>query len=206
MKDFKIDEIRKKLQLPLPGHAATLKFERNGRALFNKQADESTRSSAVMILIYPAKNTLNISLIVRPKYDGKHGGQISLPGGKRELKDENLAQTALRETQEEIGVKALDINVLGPLSSVYIPFSNFNVQPYVGYMDYLPDFYPDPREVEKIIHCTLVELCDIKNRGKKKILVETNEMEVSGYALGGEWVWGATALILSEFIEILGGC
>ncbi len=203
MINFKIDGIIEKLKLPLPGHAATLKFERNGRALFDKKADESTRSSAVMILLYPANDTLNISLIVRPKYDGKHGGQISLPGGKRELKDENLAQTALRETQEEIGVKALDIKVLSPLSSVYIPFSNFNVQPYVGFIDYQPDFYPDPREVEKIIHTSLEELCDVKNRGKRVILVDANDMEVSGYAIAGEWVWGATALILSEFIEIL---
>jgi 8-oxo-dGTP pyrophosphatase MutT (NUDIX family) len=191
------------LEKPLPGHETMLAIERNRRVLFDKKPDKNTKSSAVLILIHKDKDHLKISLIVRPKYDGKHGGQISLPGGKRESRDENLAQTALRETQEEIGVKAHHVKILGPLTEVFIGVSNYLVQPYVGYIDYLPDFYPDPREVERILHITLEDLSDPAKQGKKRILVQNTEMEVRGYTFEKEWVWGATALILSEFIEIL---
>jgi 8-oxo-dGTP pyrophosphatase MutT (NUDIX family) len=200
---YTLETIIQNLKKPLPGHASTLAFERNGRLMFDREPDKFTKSSAVLILIHPAKDELKISLIVRPKYDGKHGGQISLPGGKRESRDENLAQTALRETQEEIGVKALDIQILGSLTDIFIPVSNYHVQPFVGYIDYLPDFYPDPREVESILQITLSDICNKENQGQKTIKVENTEMLVAGYSLANEWVWGATALILSEFVEIL---
>jgi 8-oxo-dGTP pyrophosphatase MutT (NUDIX family) len=201
---YTIEKIIDNLQKPLPGHNTMLAVERNRNVLFDREPDKYTKSSAVLILLHPHKKQLKFSLIVRPKYDGKHGGQISLPGGKRESRDENLAQTALRECQEEIGVKAIDIKILGPLTDVFIGVSNYHVQPYLGYIDYLPDFYPDPREVESILQISLEELCNKENQGQKTIIVQNTELQVRGYTLGNEWVWGATALILSEFMEILG--
>jgi 8-oxo-dGTP pyrophosphatase MutT (NUDIX family) len=198
-----IIRIKDKLALPLPGHAENLKFERKQRILFDKNPDENTRSSAVLILIYPQKGEFFVPFIQRPKYDGKHGGQISLPGGKKENNDENLVRTALRETQEEIGIKATDIHVLGALTEVFIPVSNFLVQPYVGFITYSPEFFPDAREVEKIIHTPLTYLQKDDLKSRRKIWVEKTEMEVTGFTVDDEWVWGATALIMSEFIEIL---
>jgi 8-oxo-dGTP pyrophosphatase MutT (NUDIX family) len=198
-----IIRIKDKLALPLPGHAENLKFERNQRILFDKNPDENTRSSAVLILIYPQNGEFFVPFIQRPKYDGKHGGQISLPGGKKENNDENLMRTALRETQEEIGIKATDIHVLGALTEVFIPVSNFLVQPYVGFITYSPEFFPDAREVEKIIHTPLTYLQKDDLKSRRKIWVEKTEMEVTGFTVDDEWVWGATALIMSEFIEIL---
>ena len=90
---------------------------------------------------------------------------MALPGGKMEYTDENLVRTALREAQEEIGVKAMDVNILGELTDVFIPVSNFIVRPIVGYLDYKPDFFPDKKEVEKIFEVEFSDFLKLENKG-----------------------------------------
>ncbi|MCP9767672.1 CoA pyrophosphatase [Lacihabitans sp. LS3-19] len=162
-----------------------------------------TRQSAVLIAFYPNEGKAHLPLILRPPYDGTHGGQMALPGGKMEFTDENLVRTALREAQEEIGVKAMDVNILGELTDVFIPVSNFIVKPIVGYLDYKPDFFPDQKEVEKIYEVSFSDFLNIDKKGIRNITVGKRQMEVPGFDIQSQWVWGATALIMNEIVEVM---
>lgn len=161
------------------------------------------RQSAVLVLLYPHKDTLYIPLIQRPKYDGVHGGQMALPGGKMENEDESLIRTALREAQEEIGIKTIDISVLGTLTQLYIPPSNFYVQPVVGYIPYRPDFFPDSREVDDIIEVPARELLENTSVQERIMEIRGKSFRTPGYAINNHWIWGATASMLAEFCEVL---
>ena len=141
--------------------------------------------------------------MLRPTYEGIHSGQISLPGGKYELTDSDLSVTALREAQEEIGVDSKKVRLIGRLSELYIPPSNYIVQPFVGVLETEPAFTPDPKEVERIIEIRLEDLLDEKNKRKKRILLRTGTSILAPcYIIDGNTIWGATAMILSEFREI----
>ena len=171
----------------------------------NQQAspNEKTRQSAVLLLLYPSQGELFLPLILRPAYDGVHGGQVALPGGGYETYDRTLIRTALREAQEEIGIKASDVRVLGLLTQIYIPPSNFQVQPVVGYLPYRPDFFPDIREVADIIEISLTLLADKGIVGTKEMLVRNVLIQAPYYGLDTHTVWGATAMMLSEFLSVM---
>jgi len=177
MTDFTtfIDKLKIRLQQPLPGLTAHSVMASETRLKLKMPSpNERTRESAVLILFYPSDNQVFIPLILRPQYDGVHGGQMAFPGGRAEKEDEHLERTALREAQEEIGVRVSDITVLGKLTKLFIAHSNFYVQPVVGFMTHKPDFYPDPREVDTPFY---------------EILNTT--------------VWGATAMMVSELLMII---
>ena len=160
--------------------------------------------SSVLILIFPNDGLLKTVVMLRPSYNGLHSGQISLPGGKWEITDVDMAATALRETQEEIGVDPSTIRLLGALSPLYIPPSNYIVFPYIGLVDSKPNFLIDPFEVQELIEINLVDLLN-KNTAthRKVILNDGTSFEVPCYAFGEVIIWGATAMILSEFAELL---
>ncbi|MFB9211049.1 NUDIX hydrolase [Echinicola jeungdonensis] len=172
-------------------------------ARFSHPKGGKARIGAVMILLYPEQNRCMVPFIKRPVYEGVHSGQVAFPGGKWEETDQNLKETALRETEEEIGVKGKEIALIGRLSDLYIPPSNFLVSPYIGYIPYKPVFDPDPKEVSSIIHCDFDTLVDRANRKQKKLQLQ------SGYAVDApyfdihqEIVWGATAMMLGELMEV----
>ena len=102
------------------------------------------------MMFYPKGEEIYLPLILRPQYDGVHGGQMAFPGGRVEQKDKDIQATALREAQEEIGIKATDVKVIKNLTELFIPPSNMYCQPVLGFMPYRPDFYPDEREVAGI--------------------------------------------------------
>lgn len=184
---------------PLPGpevHARWLEGQ-------NRTPKPNARQSAVLVLLYPHENTLFLPLIQRPPYDGVHGGQMAFPGGKMEPDDESLIRTALREAQEEIGVKTYDVQVLGSLTPLYIPPSNFWVQPVVGYLPYRPDFFPDVREVDAIVEVAAPTFLDPASQQIRTITNGGRSLNTPGYQVGAHWVWGATALMLAEFAEVL---
>jgi len=200
--DLTIDTLGKRLKEPLPGIVSHRKYMHRGR-MNNLAVPDNVRHSAVLILLYPWMSQTYFPLILRPPYDGKHGGQMALPGGKAEPSDENLVRTALREAQEEIGIKAIDVNVLGELTDVYISVSNYIVHPVIGYVDYKPEFYPDAREVERIYHTDIEDIIrggDIVNR---EIRIGNQQVSVPGFEIQDSWVWGATSLILSELSDVL---
>lgn len=198
-----ITQLTHQLKQPLPGATAHEKMIHNARRYANLIPPDNARKSAILIAFYPFKNQIYIPLILRPPYDGTHGGQMAFPGGRMEDDDESLERTALREAQEEIGIKAIDIKVIGQLTEIYIPPSNFIVQPIVGFLNYRPDFYPDPIEVDKIFEININELCDNNAIENRKIKVRGLWLETPGYAVANQWIWGASALMLAELIEVI---
>jgi 8-oxo-dGTP pyrophosphatase MutT (NUDIX family) len=199
-----IHKLKLSLQKPLPGHSAHAKMASETRLKFKMPSpNERTRESAVLILFYPYKDQIFMPLILRPPYDGVHGGQMAFPGGRAEKEDENLIRTAMREAQEEIGVRLTDIKVVGQLTKLFIPPSNFYVQPVVGYMNFKPDFYPDAREVDKVFEVTSEEINNPEIVGRKMLNVRGVEVETPYYDIQNNMVWGATAMMISELLEVL---
>lgn len=201
-----IKVLEHELNKKLPGLEAQLKMAPKHREIalkyLPKQID--VKKGSVMILLFPDEGKIIMPLMQRPDYDGAHSGQISFPGGKMDEVDEDLIATALRETREEIGVSEDEITVLGNLTELYIPISNFSVLPVVGYCKNKPFFLPDQYEVVHIIEADVLDL--VNNLiVKEKIIKATNgiETEAPFYDIKGNVVWGATAMILSEFLTII---
>lgn len=166
----------------------------------------SAREASTLMLFYPNKeNVPHFVLTQRMDYAGVHGGQISLPGGKKEKYDQNFEQAALRETFEEIGVETNSIQMLGPLTELYIPPSNFFVYPFIGYTNTTPLFIPQKNEVAKIIEVPFNFLTDVSLRKEKLITLSGTNMKINApyFDFFGHEVWGATAMMLSETAELL---
>ncbi len=161
------------------------------------------KKSAVLLLFYPdSKQIPHLLMIRRTPYDGVHSGQVSFPGGRFEHSDHNLMDTALRETHEETGVKPQGTEVLGRLTDLYIPPSNYLVTPYVGIRDHTPSFTPDPSEVSGIIQVPVHEIFHPGSAATRPITLSGGQcMETPCYVFDNQVVWGATAMILSEFVR-----
>lgn len=201
-----IEQIQSRLTKNLPGARAQANMapapdlpER-----FDLEQRKSARKSAVLILLYQESGKVKFPLIVRQKYEGVHSGQVALPGGKYEQGDDSLIATALREAEEEIGVERSSIQVLGALTDLFVPPSNFNILPVVGWIKDRPVFNPEAKEVNMILEADLNTLLDpaIK-KTEKKAFFQSTEVDVPYYHIEGQVVWGATAMILSEFETIL---
>lgn len=141
-------------------------------------------------------------LIQRPGNQGPHSGQISLPGGKRE-KNESLMDTAIRETEEEIGLNSAGIEILGSLTPLYIPVSGFGVYPFVGWYSETPGFRRDPLEVEEILFYDLKRLTDPEFSTVFDFHYNGKPFQSPGFKLEDRIIWGATAMILMELTEHL---
>lgn len=197
------EDLRRRLQKPLPGEMAHQKMASTARYRLGVKPNERTRRSAILICFYPYQHSIYLPLILRPQYDGVHAGQMAFPGGRMERIDENLTRTALREAQEEVGIRVSDVKVLGLLTELYIPPSNFYVQPVVGVLPYRPDFYPDPREVEAVVEVDLNTLLDETIVGDSQIEVRGLLVDAPFYQIQGYRVWGATAMMISELLMVL---
>lgn len=201
-----IRSLENRLQQPLPGMEAQFKMASQFRLPIDmEQYDLSkARKGAVLILLYPHQDKINTVLTLRPSYDGVHSGQVSFPGGKLEPEDESLAAAALREAEEEVGLDRNEIKLIGNLSNLYIPPSNFLVSPFVGIMDKKPLLKKDDREVEKIIEVPITYFLDESIKGRKMITPrEFVSFETPYYDVEGHTVWGATAMMLSEMMELI---
>ncbi|QIP14058.1 CoA pyrophosphatase [Spirosoma aureum] len=197
------EDLRKRLMKPLPGEVAHQKMASAARYRLGIKPNERTRRSAVLICFYPYQDSIYLPLILRPQYDGVHAGQMAFPGGRMERFDENLTRTALREAQEEVGIRVSDVKVLGLLTELFIPPSNFYVQPVVGMLPYRPDYYPDPREVEAVVEVDLDTLLDETIVGDSQIEVRGVVVDAPFYQIKGQRVWGATAMMISELLMIM---
>jgi 8-oxo-dGTP pyrophosphatase MutT (NUDIX family) len=205
---FSIDELKQKLQQPLPGVKSHLKMAPKNRleelSTFNI-TPPLARKSAVLILLFPDNGKLKTVLIKRSEYDGVHSGQISFPGGKFENTDSTFEETALRETNEEIGVEPYNIEIIGQLTDFYIPPSNFLVKVFVGYSSKKPEYIPDRKEVQSIVEVDIDEFFDINNIAEKEFYSTSRKTAVFApcYLVNGLEIWGATAMILSELLDVL---
>ena len=194
--------------MPLPGQESHYKMTSSLRLKELKNFTEQrlqARKAGVLMLFYP-KQSLDTSfvLIHRKSYPGVHSNQVGFPGGKVERSDKDLRETALRETFEEVGVPPSQIQVIRPLTDVYIPPSNFLVSPYLGFTREEPSFIPEEAEVEQIIEVPLAEFLH------EKAVFETvattsyaSGIQVPAFKLRGYTVWGATAMMLNEVKELL---
>ena len=169
----------------------------------NKNDPRLARDSSVLILFYQKGDQLYFPLIKRSSGDHKHSGQISLPGGKFELSDKNLVDTAIRETEEELGLIGTKIHIIGPITGLYIPISNFQVQPLVAYYDGSPQFKADSFEVNQIIETSVQELFKVDNKHEEVIHKNGFDIKAPYYDVRGHKLWGATAMIISELEELL---
>ncbi len=161
------------------------------------------KKAAVLIMMFPSHDGITIAFIRRAEYDGVHSGQISFPGGMYELRDKDLAETARRETSEETGIDPGEIRMLGKLSPLAVPVSNFMVYPYTGYLDNTPVFRPDPVEVNAMITIPLKVLLNPGIIQKEKWNLLNESVLVPFYRVENNRIWGATAMILSEFLEVI---
>ncbi|MPR36750.1 NUDIX hydrolase [Salmonirosea aquatica] len=198
-----IGEVTQKFQSPLPGERAHASMLANSPLRMNARPNARTRKSAVLILFYPYQGEVYLPLILRPAYDGVHSGQMAFPGGRFEPTDEDLIRTAKREAQEEIGLRLNDVRVLGVLSELFIPPSNFFVLPVVAYLPYRPEFFPDPREVEKVLEVPYREIKDKSIIGQSEIEVRGKLIQAPHYLIQTYKVWGATAMMISELLTLL---
>ena len=199
-----IKSISDRLTKPLPGRRAQYKMAPDSRTerVAMVHINSKQQISAVLILIFPEYEIPTVCFIRRQDYPGAHSGQISFPGGKNEEKDPDLWNTAIRETNEETGVKADKIKYIGKLTPLYIPVSNFWVHPFVGCLLNYPQFIIDKSEVKYILKVPLFEIMKQENIEKSRQDIESNKKEVPCYNYKGETIWGATAMILCEFLEI----
>ncbi len=162
------------------------------------------REAAVMMLLYPKDAVTHLVLIVRNAYQGVHSAQIGFPGGKVELTDRTLAHTALRETEEEIGISEANIQVIKAFSEVYIPPSNFRVYPFLGFSITPLVFVPDPREVFGIIELPLSDFMDDRILMTQKMSTSyMKEIVLPVFKIQDHIVWGATAMMLRELRDVL---
>lgn len=187
------------LKQALPGTKAQLQMAPSFRGSFPDQGEPVP--AAVLILLYPADQEMHLVLIKRNIYKGPHSGQVSFPGGAWEADDLTLQHTALRETREEIGIRA-DMEILGALTPLHIPVSNFLVSPFVAWIDQHPVFHPDPSEVQYVIEVSLRQLLDPDVLDSELIHHRGMPVVTPFYRVGQEKVWGATAMILSEFLQL----
>ena len=192
---------RKSLQGPLPGVNAQLKMAPTFRGSFPDQ--EEALRAAVLALLYPSGGDAHLVFIKRNEYDGPHSAQVSFPGGAWEEGDHSLEDTALRETREELGVSG-SIEILGPLTPLHIPVSNFIVQPYLGWLPEAPLYDPDPSEVQYVIEASVSELLNPANCESETIRHHGRTIEAPFYRVGKEKIWGATAMMLSELLQLTG--
>jgi 8-oxo-dGTP pyrophosphatase MutT (NUDIX family) len=194
--------IKEELTRPLPGSKAQMRMAptlmRPGKSKL------PVRDSGVLLLLYPVKEQLFTVFMKRPEYGGPHSGQISFPGGKFEQGDVTLTGTALRESYEEIGIDPGAVEVLGTLSPLSIPVSNFKLLPVVGFLPEKPDFNTDPKEVVYLIEAEISFLTDPCIVKREVLILGNYSVEVPYYDIRGEHVWGATAMIMSEFLEVAG--
>lgn len=198
--------LEQRLQKPLPGLSSQLKMSSIARLqkLIRFSSAYDAKQSSVLVLLYPIEAKINLVLMLRPEYQGVHSGQISFPGGKHEETDESLIYTALREAQEEIGIDPVKVQIIGQLTEMYIPPSNFMVTPIIGYQASKPNFTMDSKEVAKIIEIQLDDLLDEKNMQMKKMNLRLGfSLKVPCYYINGNIIWGATAMILSELKDIV---
>ena len=198
-----IDNLISALKAPLPGASAHTTMLPKGRKLDYDSNKPNIKKSAVLMLIYPNNGELFFCLTKRNAKLKHHPGQISFPGGKCEKHEIDTVETALRETEEEIGIERNHIQILGRLSDVYVSVSNFIIHPYIGYISRKPDFKINRKEVDELIVLPLNSILNMANRTERDIETSIGVLRVSCYLINDYVIWGATSMMIAELEALL---
>ncbi len=195
-------------KLPLPGQTSQFKMSppyREKLITLQKDKIKNAKKAAVMALFYPnIDDKAYLILILRKTYKGVHSAQVGFPGGKVEQEDGTLQKTALRETEEEIGVPIQSIQVLKQLTQIYIPPSNFYVHPFIGISTVTPQFIKQDSEVEALLEISVSDFLNENSLTTKTVSTKYDKkIDVPAYELNGHLVWGATAMMLSEVKDLI---
>lgn len=196
--------LRQAMQMPLPGLQQQLAMAPPYREVPSEAwvRQQNPRMAAVLVLLCIGEADWRLVFTKRKAYAGVHSAQVSFPGGKLEEKDADLLATALRETEEELGVSSALVQVLGAMTPLYIPPSNFMVHPYVGILPERVTWQPDATEVDVLLEIPLDYLHSPDARALRSIQVGASEREVPGFVWQEHFIWGATAMMLEEFLSI----
>jgi 8-oxo-dGTP pyrophosphatase MutT (NUDIX family) len=202
MTDTFIERLIERHTQGLPGRDFQMK-----KAVLSRQtldAPPTARQSAVLILLFPKNGEWHIVLTERMgNPNDPHSNQISFPGGSVEADDASLAFCALRETHEEVGILPETIQIIGPMTDIYIPVSNFQVHPFLGWTNAPPQYQRQITEVKHIIETPISVLQDPQNQKKMNMTVRDYHLtDVPYFDVFGKVVWGATAMMLAEFLEL----
>ncbi len=198
---IRIEKIKQSIEDSLPGKKYQYKMAPSDRIIRDHSINLKTiRKSAVLILLFYKEEKLHVLLTQRANYNGPHSGQISFPGGKFEhKKDQDLIDTAIRETFEEINLSHRYFKILGPLTSLNIPISQISVQPYLAFCSNIETANSENYEVTDIYEIPINHLQNPRNTKIKS----KNNIEFPYFDFEGKVIWGATAMILSELLEII---
>lgn len=199
-----VEALRARLREPLPGLAAQLSMGPPQRGAPEQwtEAQQNGRRAAVLALLYPFEQTTALVLTQRHADLKDHSGQIAFPGGRIEP-GETAVEAALREGWEEVGVDPAEPDVLGTLTDLYIPPSDFTVTPVVAAIHERPVFRPQEEEVDVIIEVPLPALLDPASRTSAVWTIRGREIEIPYFAFGEFEIWGATAMMLAELLALL---
>ncbi|HPS12206.1 MAG TPA: CoA pyrophosphatase [Prolixibacteraceae bacterium] len=197
-----VQDIIAALELELPGEKAHRLMLPEGRTL-DIPFGKTIKESAVLIPLFFKNEILFICLTRRNKNLKHHPGQISFPGGQKEKQEQTFEETALREMEEETGIKKEQIELLGELSTIYIPVSNFLIHPFIGYLENEPTFSVDHNEVDEIITIPMKIFLDPENKTTSPINTITGMLNVPCYKINEQIIWGATAMIIAEITTLL---
>ncbi len=189
-----------------PGLKAQLRMTPNPRPGHQVyyEVEDSCLKAGVLVLLYPREDNLYLVLTRRTDRVDFHKGQISFPGGRQEA-EEGLEQTAVREAQEELEVDPGSIRILGMLTPLYIPPSNYCIYPVVALTESRPDFQPSQLEVAEVLEIPLDHLLNPQNIRREMWTIGDTDVEVPFYAFGKHKIWGATAMVLAELLEMIKG-
>jgi 8-oxo-dGTP pyrophosphatase MutT (NUDIX family) len=196
--------IEKGLWAPLPGIPAQLAMSPEPRAGHKAyfEVEDSCRKAGVLVLLYPKHGQLTVLLTRRTESVNHHRGQISLPGGEQHP-GESLEATALRETVEELGLDLTAVRVLGRLTPLFIPPSNYCIYPTVAAIPGPPTFRAAPEEVAEVIEAPVDHLADPANRRREIRPYGGRDVDVPFFEFAGHKIWGATAMVLAELLALL---
>lgn len=200
------DEIVKRFNYPLPGASAQWKMAPVGRSQVPVDASiiAGYRASAVLVPFIQRENEWHLVLTLRSTYEGVHSAQVSFPGGKFEEGEVHPEQVAVREAGEELGILPHEIEIVGRLSPLTIPVSKMLVQPVIARLSRTSPFLPDPREVSEVLEVPLAYLANRTNLKTVEVKAgKDQKMEVPAFDLGKSVIWGATAMMISELLELL---
>ena len=205
MMDFQrfITQLKIRINNDLPGEESHQKM----RVIYDQSIELpfskiNSTAAAVLILLYLADNEIYFFLTKRTDELKHHKGQISLPGGSQEG-NEKLIDTALRETQEEIGINKTSISIIGTITPLFVPVTGFMIYPFIGYSLNKLNPKPDPVEVATIFSVNISDLLNKENQTTEKRNIRGYDVQVPYFKLNDYQVWGATSMILSEFRDLI---